>query len=477
MINAPPVMIPLAHVDDLSASHRHVVALRSWRTPSSHDSILIYRRDGRPGDSSAGDTVQQEWYSIANECPHLGLPLEGGDIEDLCSAQNDEDDGREPDPRTQPVIICPFHALDFDLSSGASSSSGLQACTFRLEVRDGVLHLEPPGSAGDDYRVIGIRPVSERFADLPAPDPVSSPLASLSLTSAPAAEPTTIVAFCRTILLAPDPASKVALVRQLVSRFRSGDLTRLSDPALDPPHPREPYRAPATKTVASTQTGRLGKGGNVQSRIRLLHALANIELWAIDLAVDHVARFWDWRTGSLGGQEGRRIGWGFVSDFLKVAEDEAKHFTILNERLEQLGCSYGSLSVHNGLWESALQTQHSLLSRLAIVALVHEARGLDTNPVQIRRCRAAGDEETARVLETVHLDEITHVAAGHRHFTALCAALSPPLDPVAQFRLEVSRHFFGALRGPFNGADREKAGLDEGWYEGLSGRGGDETEV
>lgn len=262
----------------------------------------------------------------------------------MCSAQNDEDDEEEPDPRTQTVIICPFHALDFDLSSGASSSSGLQACTFRLEVRDGVLHLEPPGSAGDDYRVIGIRPVSERasslwsfqpsqphdppllagFADLPAPDPLSSPLASLSLTSAPAAEPTTIVAFCRTILLAPHPASKVALVRQLVSRFRSGDLTRLSDPASDPPHPREPYRAPATKTVASTQTGRLGKGGNVQSRIRLLHALANIELWAIDLAVDHVARFWDWRTGSLDGKEGRRIGWGFVSDFLKVAEDEAK---------------------------------------------------------------------------------------------------------------------------------------------------------
>ena len=107
-----------------------------------------------------------------------------------------------------------------------------------------------------------------------------------------------------------------------------------------------------------------------------------------------------------------------------------RHFTILSERLEQLGCTYGSLSVHNGaslslaarpllgadadapphppagLWESATQTSHSLLSRLAIVALVHEARGLDTNPTQIRRCRAAGDEQTARVLEIVHADEI-----------------------------------------------------------------------
>lgn len=59
-----------------------------------------------------------------------------------------------------------------------------------------------------------------------------------------------------------------------------------------------------------------------------------------------------------------------------------------------------------------MQTSHSLFSRLAIIALVHEARGLDSNPMQIRRCRAAGDEETARVLEVIHADEITHVAAG-----------------------------------------------------------------
>lgn len=113
-------------------------------------------------------------------------------------------------------------------------------------------------------------------------------------------------------------------MRRLVSLFRSGTLTRLSDPSTDPPHPLEPFRAPSVKTVASGQTGRLGRGGNVQSRVRLLHALANIELWAIDLAVDHVARFWDWRVASLDGKEGRRIGWAFAADFLQVAEDEAK---------------------------------------------------------------------------------------------------------------------------------------------------------
>ncbi|BGP37938.1 hypothetical protein JCM10450v2_001875 [Rhodotorula kratochvilovae] len=469
MVNAPRPMIFISPVDELSDSARHVVSLRSWQTPSLHDQVLIYRRDPPPGSDEPA-----VWYSIANECPHLGLPLEGGDIEDLCTEEHDEDsEGDDGDPRKGPIIMCPFHQYDFALDGGASST-GMHACTYRLEVRDDdSLWMEPPGDLGDDFRVIGVRAVSERFADLQssASDVPSSPLSDLSLADSPAAQPRTIVAFCRLVLLAPSPSAKVSLVRRLVSSFRSGTLTRLADPSSDPPHPHEPYRAPSVKTVASGQTGRLGRGGNVQSRVRLLHALANIELWAIDLAVDHVARFWDWRTGSIDGQEGKRVGWGFVSDFLKVAEDEAKHFTILAERLEQLGCTYGSLSVHNGLWESALQTSHSLLARLAIVALVHEARGLDTNPVQIRRCRAAGDEETARVLEVVHADEICHVAAGHRHFTALCASLSPPLDPVAQFRAEVRAHFFGAVRGPFNDDDRGRAGMGREWYEGLAGRG------
>ncbi|TNY19804.1 hypothetical protein DMC30DRAFT_417552 [Rhodotorula diobovata] len=472
MVNAPrrppPPMIYVAPVADLQESARHVVALRSWRTPSNHDSILVYRRDPPPNSAHS-----PSWFSIANECPHLGLPLEGGDIEDLCGGDHDDEE-EEVDPRKVPIIICPYHNLDFALDTGESSGP-MHACTYRLEVRDdGVLYMEPPGDAGDDFRVIGIRAVSERFADLSAAaaDALASPLADLSLSDSPATEPQTIVSFCRHILLAPTPLAKVALVRRLVSLFRSGTLTRLSDPSTDPPHPLEPFRAPSVKTVASGQTGRLGRGGNVQSRVRLLHALANIELWAIDLAVDHVARFWDWRVASLDGKEGRRIGWAFAADFLQVAEDEAKHFTILAERLEQLGCTYGSLSVHNGLWESATQTSHSLLSRLAIVALVHEARGLDTNPVQIRRCRAAGDEQTARVLEVVHADEICHVAAGHRHFASLCASHRPhPLDPVAQFRAEVRAHFFGALRGPFNEGDRQRAGMGSEWYEGLGGRG------
>lgn len=63
-----------------------------------------------------------------------------------------------------------------------------------------------------------------------------------------------------------------------------------------------------------------------------------------------------------------------------MAEDEAKHFSLLKTRLEELGSYYGAHTVHAGLWESALDTQDDLLARLAIIHLVHEARGLDVSP-------------------------------------------------------------------------------------------------
>lgn len=91
--------------------------------------------------------------------PPLWQP--GGDIEDLyAGTEEDPLDEAAPDPAG--IIMCPFHNYDWNLRDG-SSSTGMKACTFRLEVRDGdELWLEPPGDPGDDYRVVGVRAVSER---------------------------------------------------------------------------------------------------------------------------------------------------------------------------------------------------------------------------------------------------------------------------------------------------------------------------
>ncbi|GAA5875313.1 hypothetical protein JCM16303_000580 [Sporobolomyces ruberrimus] len=478
---APVDLVPVGKLSDFQQSHRYVLSFRSWTRPAEHTQILIYRAE----ESPSGDN--DRWYSIANECPHLGLPLEAGDIEDLGKpTEDDEEIEQEQDGINQPLIICPFHQYDYGLEDG-KSSTGLKACTYKIEAReDGKLWVQPPGDRCDDFRILGVRMVSERFADSaasPAAIDLSSLLSSISLlessaspslTKSPSSphEPTSIVGWCRLVLLAPSPSAKVTLTRHLVHLFRSGQLTRLSDPRNDLPQPTEPYRDPLfVKTVAPGKAVSRGKGGSVQSRIKLLHALAAIEQWAIDLAIDCISRFHLWKLGSTQGKVGKRLPWSFVSDFLKIAEDEAKHFSLLEERLGEMGCKYGDLAVHGALWESAMETSHSLFSRLAIIHLVHEARGLDSNPMQIKRCRAAGDEESASLLEIIHYDEITHVASGHRHFLHLCESHEPPLDPMETFRKEVETHFYGQLKGPFNEEDRDKAGMEKGYYENLRGRG------
>lgn len=72
-----------------------------------------------------------------------------------------------------------------------------------------------------------------------------------------------------------------------------------------------------------------------------------------------------------------------------------------------------------------------------------------------------------QVLTIIHLDEVTHVSAGHRWLTYLCDQRKQ--SPVEVFRKNVARHFAGKLKGPFNANDRSKAGLTREWYEDLVG--------
>ena len=85
-----------------------------------------------------------------------------------------------------------------------------------------------------------------------------------------------------------------------------------------------------------------------------------------------------------------------------MACDEASHFQQLQQRLEAVGSHYGALPVHDGLWESAAATAHSLPARLAVESCVHEARGLDRLPHTIQRFRNAGDHESADLLDTIY---------------------------------------------------------------------------
>jgi uncharacterized ferritin-like protein (DUF455 family) len=195
--------------------------------------------------------------------------------------------------------------------------------------------------------------------------------------------------------------------------------------------------------------------GSTAGRTALLHALAHIELNAIDLAWDIVARF---SCESL-----PRV---FFDDWAGVASDEALHFGLLAQRLADLDAQYGDLPAHDGLWESAEATAGDLLARLAVVPLVLEARGLDVTPEMAAQLERVGDPLSAGVLRRIYRDEIGHVAAGARWFQDLCHARG--LDPQEVFRARVRQYFKGELKPPFNHEARAAAGFPADYYEPLS---------
>jgi len=195
--------------------------------------------------------------------------------------------------------------------------------------------------------------------------------------------------------------------------------------------------------------------GSPAGRIALLHALAHIELNAIDLAWDLVARF-----------AGAGLPRGFFDDWVGVAGEEACHFELLAGRLAELGAGYGDLPAHDGLWEAAAATADDLLARLAVVPLVLEARGLDVTPEMAARLERVGDAESAAILRRILDDEIGHVAIGLRWFDHLC--LDRGLSPQAVFHERVRRFFKGELKPPFNHAARAAAGFPRHYYEPLA---------
>jgi len=201
---------------------------------------------------------------------------------------------------------------------------------------------------------------------------------------------------------------------------------------------------------------------NVHSREglqALIHAIAHIEFNAINLAWDAVYRF-------------RGMPEAFYRDWVRVAEEEARHFEWLQRRLGELDCRYGELPAHDGLWDMARRTGHDVLVRMALVPRVLEARGLDASPKLLEKLSAAGDLRSVRILERIFADEIGHVEIGTRWFRYCCRQRG--LAPEATFQALLERYFHGEIRGPFHHAARRQAGFNDrelALLEAL-GRGG-----
>jgi len=197
------------------------------------------------------------------------------------------------------------------------------------------------------------------------------------------------------------------------------------------------------------------KPGSAAGRIALLHAVAHIELNAVDLHWDIIARF---------GHIAMPIG--FYDDWVKSAAEESKHFNLVCDCLEQMGSHYGALPAHAYMWQAASDTADDLMGRLAVVPMVLEARGLDVTPGMIALFDKAGADDAVEALKIIYSEEVAHVAYGSKWFNYLCGRHA--LDPKDVFHDLVRKYFRGGLKPPFNEEKRADAGLPPDFYWPLA---------
>ncbi|WP_290867875.1 ferritin-like domain-containing protein [Aquabacterium sp.] len=261
------------------------------------------------------------------------------------------------------------------------------------------------------------------------------------------------------ILLIASPADKAQAARALLdaagatATLHSEDLGAVIAPteaeqALMPGRPERPALVSATQVPSRSPFTQEG-------RAALLHAICHIEFNAINLALDAVWRF-------------PGMPQAYYLDWLRVAAEEALHFSLLRSHLQTLGHDYGDFDAHDGLWTMCEKTQDDILARMALVPRTLEARGLDATPLIQDKLRRAGDLRAVEILDVILRDEVGHVAIGNHWFRHLCDARG--LEATAIYPGLVKQYEAPRLKPPFNEAARRAAGFTEAemaWLLGL----------
>ncbi|MDY0117343.1 MAG: ferritin-like domain-containing protein [Sulfurimonadaceae bacterium] len=147
-----------------------------------------------------------------------------------------------------------------------------------------------------------------------------------------------------------------------------------------------------------------------EGQIYLIHAIAHIEYSAVDLALDAAYRF-------------RDMPKAYYDDWLEVADDEVRHFLMLEVLLGELDAKYGDVAVHNALFETSQKSQ-TLLERMAVVPRYLEANGLDATPMILEKIARLSPspmlEKITQNLEIILEEEVSHVKKGDDWFLWAC---------------------------------------------------------
>lgn len=252
------------------------------------------------------------------------------------------------------------------------------------------------------------------------------------------------------VLNCADARAKTALGRRHAATWFAARAAGAALPVGQAIPPHHPARPSHPELLPPRDVPRRRPGSPI-GRLALLHAVAHIELNAVDLHWDIIARFTD-----------HPMPLGFYDDWVKAADDECKHFNLLCDCLEALGSHYGALPAHAGMWRAAEDTAGDFLGRLAVVPMVLEARGLDVTPAMMDVFRKAGETQPLEALTIIYAEEVAHVAYGSKWFNWLCGR--DGLDPKEVFHRLVRQYFHSSLKPPFNEEKRAEAGIPPDFY-------------
>lgn len=257
------------------------------------------------------------------------------------------------------------------------------------------------------------------------------------------------------VLCITDPTEKCLLTQQLFQATTSGRLPLYPDAVVSPqPEDRVPGR-PERPLLIDPADVPTRSPFTPEGLAALVHAVCHIEFNAINLALDAV-----WRFTGMPTQ--------FYSDWLRIAAEEAHHFSLLHERLMSLRGAegtrwiYGSLPAHDGLWTMCAKTAHNIVARMALVPRTLEARGLDATPLIQAKLRKVGTPDALGVcadLDIILREEVGHVAIGNHWYAHLCQQQG--LDPIAHYTYLVTRYQAPRLKPPFNDTARREAGFTD----------------
>ncbi len=252
------------------------------------------------------------------------------------------------------------------------------------------------------------------------------------------------------VLTTADGRAKTALSHAHAGRWRAARAAGAALAIGQASPPQRPARPEKPDLLDPREVPRR-RTGSPLGRIALLHAVAHIELNAVDLHWDIIARFTD-----------TPMPLGFYDDWVQAADDESKHFNLLCDCLETMGSHYGAMPAHAFMWQAAEDTADDLLGRLAVVPMVLEARGLDVTPGMIALFTQAKETQAIAALNTIYAEEVAHVAYGSKWFNWLCGRAGD--DPKEVFHTLVRKYFHGNLKPPFNEEKRAEAGLPPDFY-------------